>query len=347
MLNKLQKKQMDAVLMRLENPESVDKGVFTKGDISLALFNAYIDEINVLNFVNSAIKGLRRDPNDEDKWDTSNLTPVNSVIDFYDKNRLNIIDHFEKSANSDNDITSPIMVMADLIDAQQEDDGDFHYEEITPHDIGLVVYGNDKQHAKYDIISREMVSWIIEKSTDLFFEVASNLKGEPLIEYDYRIGEFLDQQHNDKIAGMGWAQTKYILDTIDADDFAKIALTYPKLDHKNRIDGKIPALKYIDDANSFYDFNRLDTLSWFQDYINMPPSVHKLKQHDTLGSLQLWIDNIGLTPPSGLGLNELASIIYTNNKEHPYYNLIINAITILAVEVLTVSYQAFDSADVM
>ena len=65
MLNKLQQKQMDALQMRLENPEMLDPSIHTKGDLSLALFNAYISAVDKLKFVNNAIIGLRKDKNDE------------------------------------------------------------------------------------------------------------------------------------------------------------------------------------------------------------------------------------------------------------------------------------------
>lgn len=341
MLNKLQQKQMDALQMRLENPEMLDPSIHTKGDLSLALFNAYISAVDKLKFVNNAIIGLRKDKNDE--YDDANLTPVDDAETFYQENRLNIIKYFEK----DDDGISSIIAISDLINTQQDDgyDGEYSdYQEVTPHSIGLIVYGNDKTHAQYYLVCRELVTWITAKSADLFYDVARSLPNEPLIEPDYRIDEFLEQQHDSKL-GMGWAQTKYILDTLNAKEFAEIALLYPKMDNKNRTDGKCQRLKYMEDPLHFYDFNRLDTLSWLNDYINNGPEINGLKTGDLIVSLQLWLKNIGLMPISGISINEMTDIIYANNKANLYYDIVINAIAILIVEALTVNYQEFDRRD--
>lgn len=339
MLNKLQDKQYQAFIERLttwhQQPDEID----TSGDISLKLFSAYIDMVSVKDFVEAAIK------------QDSKL--LEDGVDFFNKNRLAFIEFFENAVAHDDNSTS-ILCMANLIEMQavgSDDEGGRNYEEITPHDIGFIVYGNEQQHAKYNHVAKELSRWVAMKSADVFYDTANYLvkhKGELLITPEYRIDEFLDSQSEGVYgkAEMGWAQTKYILDTIDADVFAANALSYPDLKNGKRENGKISQLAYLEDGFRFYHFNRADTLNWLDSYVQLNQEHHNLKQGDLLGSVHVFLTKIGLMPPNnGISIHAIADILYANNKEHKHYNTVIDAIAILAVEALTVSYQQFDQAE--
>lgn len=339
MLNKLQDRQYQAFIERLTTPQLQPDEIDTSGDISLKLFSAYIDMVSVKDFVEAAIK------------QDSKL--LEDGVDFFNKNRLAFIEFFEDAVGNDDNSTS-ILCMAHLIEMQSvgsDDEGGREYQEVTPHDIGFIVYGNEQQHAKYNHVAQELSKWVAMKSAGVFYDTANYLvkhKGELLITPEYRIDEFLDFQSK-SIAGkteMGWAQTKYILDTIDADVFAANALSYPDLKNGKRENGKISQLAYLEDGFRFYHFNRADTLNWLNDYIELGQEHHNLVQHNLLGSIHKWIKDIGLMPlhhrPS---IHDIADILYANNKGNKHYVMVVQSLAILVVEVLTVSYQNFDQAE--
>ena len=339
MLNKLQDKQYQAFIERLTTPQLQPDEIDTSGDISLKLFSAYIDMVGVKDFVEAAIKQEIKQLEDE--------------VDFFDKNRLAFIEFFEDAVAHDEDSTS-ILCMAHLIEMQaadSDDEGGRNHEKITPHDIGFIVYGNEQQHAKYNYVAKELSRWVAMKSAAVFYDTANYLvkhKGELLITPDYHIDDFLYSQSesSDGKAKMGWTQAKYILDTIDADIFAKNALSYPNIVNGKRENGKISQLAYLEDGFRFYHFNRADILNWLDSYVQLNQEQHTLKQGDLLGSVHVFLTKIGLMPPNnGISIHAIADILYANNKEHKHYNTVIDAIAILAVEALTVSYQHFDQVE--
>ncbi|MBO6224909.1 MAG: hypothetical protein J6N72_05590 [Psychrobacter sp.] len=343
MLNKLQAKQMEAVHQRLHSPHLfIEDDLDIRADISAVLFDAYIASVDKLDFINNAVKGPTH-VYDDDSTEYLNVTVIADYSDFFDKNRINIIKCFEEYVTRYN-TESPIISMSDCVTGQIDRE---KHEDVTPHEIGLIVYGNDADHAKYDCVARELSYWVAAKSAELFFEVASNLEGEPLVQIDYHIDEFLDHQ-DAASGGMGRAQTKAILRAIGDEEFAKIALGYPDINNNRRVKGEIPELKYISDSMilDFYKFNRSDAINWLNDYINTSNYHHKLKENDLLGSLHLWMNNIGLMPHNnGISIFELADIVYADNQQHKHYRVVIKAIGILMVEWLTTSYQKFHTKD--
>lgn len=352
MLNRLQIKQLNAVRERLENPRDAGDFINTHHDISIGLFNNYLNSVGEFNFLENALKDVMKI---EDMCD-KNYTLMPDLIGFFDDNRLLIINWFEDYVEK-MERESSIIEMADsieffLIDSREDD--------VTAHECGFVVYGNDKNHPRYKLIAETLSRWVAEKSAELLFEVANTLKDEPLIAPDYFISGFINFEENIDFVAMGLGISSYILEEnprdanagIDISKFCKNALLYPDMDHARRVNGKIPELEYFteEDAIKFYDNNRVEVLDWFNKYIHIDATA--LEHKDILGSVYSLIKSINLMPrnndfasTNSVSIHSIADIIYADNKNHPYYNLVVNALTILVIEQLTISYQEFYDSD--
>lgn len=344
MLNKLQNKQLHALRQRLEYPHSVADGIDTHPDLSIVLFNNYVAEVGEQKFINKALEKVT-DIKDLGK---NNYTYMTDKIKFFKDNRLEIIAWFEEFIER-MDRESPIIEMADaveygLIEAR--------CSEVTAHDAGFVVYGNDESHEKYGLIAEKLSEWVAEKAAELLFDVASNLENEPLIQTNYRISEFINFDGNIDWFAMGLDISSYLLEehneknSIDSAVFAANALEYIDVSHDRRVDGKIPELTYLTDEQAirFYNSERVSILDWLNKYVHLETTP--LEHGDLLSSLHQWLNNIGLMPNNnGISISDFADILYADKKDHKYFELAVKGLSILVVEQLTTNYQIFYESD--
>ena len=335
MLNTLQKKQYDAVRSVLSRN--------TSELLSLDLFEAYLEHVDCSKFAASAV--LFKRPNKTDLGISMRKVSLNcTAMDFFSRHREKIAKFFESLAEDHQGLfsseTTSIMVASDIATRGSIKQSPLV---VTPHDAGLALYGVSSAGAKFQRIAEVTVIVISEVAAELFLKVASSIPGEPLVERDYFIPEFLNRVGDGDFSEFGLEIVKYTFDDVGAEIFVKNALTY-KSNNGARKDGKLVNLDYIDGYIDFYDSNKLSIINWLNAHIESGKSEILVKG-DLLNSIYKSIENFGLNSYGQkpiVSLHEIASIIYGNSKDNSAgYDVIAKTLMILVVEQISLEYQRY------
>lgn len=335
MLNSLQVTQFAAVKLLLSRNNSEL--------ITLELLEAYLEHVDCVKFAESAV--LFKRINHPGVGTAMRMVRLDCTsMEFFSDNRAKIAKFFEGLAEDRRGLlsteTTSLMVVADIASRSATNQDAI----ITPHDAGLVLYGMKSEGSKLQRIAEMAVVVIAEVAAELFLTVASTIEGEPLVERDYFIPEFLKRVGEGEFSELKLRLVEYTFDNVGADIFVKNAINYKPDNNAARQDGKLPNLNYIDDYIHFYSFNKSSVINWLNAHIESVKS-ESLVKGDLLSSVYKLIENLGLSSYDNkpiVSLHEIASIIYGNNKDNSAgYDVVAKALMILVVEHLSLEYQTY------
>lgn len=314
MLNDFQKQQFTAFMAVVDKNDECD--------ISPALVNAYLNEVNQVEFIQNAlyysnkrINGLVR-----------GTTYVANPIEFYESIRAELIgwmENYTKAVGQRSVISYVAKLLVGFDTSVGADDiGKVIYDDVSKviyDDIGKVIYGQEANNLHYPAIATRLANFVAENAANLFYSATADIRDTSTEAVLSRVILFVNNIETSGCPDVSVDLAKVYLSEVGYEQFGRNALVSPSNNNDKvtrNADGSISALNYeesyLKEPKIFFNKYHTMATTWFKKYTESKDeaSVLDYARYECRHY------------KGDIRTDDMAQIIYGNDIDNPAYEYV-------------------------